>query len=46
MNALYNFCGRPAAWIAFTVCIGGMIWRLWSGSDASPASATPRPSPT
>ena len=30
MNALYNFAVGPLAWIAFTVCIGGMIWRLWS----------------
>ncbi len=30
MNALYNFAVGPLAWIAFTVCIGGIIWRLWS----------------
>ena len=41
MNALYNFAVGPLAWIAFTVCIGGMSWRLWTL-----ASATPRPSPT
>ena len=30
MNALYNFAVGPLAWIAFTVFIGGTIWRLWS----------------
>ena len=30
MNAFYNFAVGPLAWIAFSVCIGGTIWRLWS----------------
>lgn len=46
MNALYNFAVGPLAWIAFTVCIGGDDLAAVVGSDASPASATPRPSPT
>ena len=30
MNTLYNFATGPLAWLAFVVCIGGIIWRLWS----------------
>ena len=45
MNALYNFAVGPLAWIAFTVCIGGMIWRLWSLGRLA-RQRTPRPSPT
>ncbi|MFQ8888399.1 MAG: hypothetical protein ACLR7Z_08775 [Bilophila wadsworthia] len=37
MNALYNFAVGPLAWIAFTVCIGGMIWRLVARTPRPPA---------
>ena len=28
MNTLYNFATGPLAWLAFVVCIGGIIWRV------------------
>ena len=30
MNTLYNFAVGPLAWAAFLICIGGIVWRLWS----------------